>query len=99
MLTIEAKWIPSMDEMESLAPGAPRRNHAISEAIALAARTACNVSVACPGRSYRVTPEDSLQSVLERYGEGPGGSLTGQTWLGEPAPNKGETKTIRLGDS
>jgi hypothetical protein len=72
MLTIDASYSMGPGDAEMLEPGAPRRNKAISEAVEMAARLACYVNLLYTGRSYRVGPTDSLQSVLERYGEGPG---------------------------
>jgi hypothetical protein len=72
MLTIDASYSMGPGDAEMLEPGAPRRNKAISEAVELASRMACHVNLLYTGRSYRVGPTDTLQSVLERYGEGPG---------------------------
>lgn len=112
MLTLDVKWSMSADEMSTLEPGAPRRNRAISEAIELASRMGCNVNVLIPGRSYRVGPVDSLESVLGRYNEGPGaavfrpsnavdmgGPVVSREWIGDNAEGyRGETRKITGGD-
>jgi hypothetical protein len=72
VLTIDAVYSMGPGDAEMLEPGAPRRNRAISEAIGLASMVGCYVNLLYTGQAYRVGPTDTLQSVLERYNEGPG---------------------------
>jgi hypothetical protein len=103
VLTVDVRWSMKPEEMADLDPGAPRRDRAISEACELASRVGCNVNLLYPGRSYQVGPESTLQSVLERYGEGPGVAVFRPDskgyhppeWIGQPAEGyKGETARL-----